>query len=134
MYACVFVSLCVPYIFICVCIWVLGNCVWQCSLQFFKVCVRIKFLLCNILSRLICIWSDVYEICAKAFLEGTFICNPRFLVCARLKLRANMVYVCVDVCVCLCVQNVSQRQFSCFFHTNKTITIARNLIASCLAG
>src|SRR6218665_542810 len=42
----------------------------QCSLQFLKVCARIKFLLCNMLPGLICIWNDVYvmyEICAKTF-------------------------------------------------------------------
>src|SRR6218665_2347431 len=46
----------------------------QCSLKFFKVCVRIKFLLCNTLVGLICIWNDVYEICSKTFLEETFMC------------------------------------------------------------
>jgi len=50
----------------------------------FKVCVHIKFLLCNILPGLVWIWNDVYEIVAKAFLEGIFMCAPCFLVCARL--------------------------------------------------
>ena len=39
--------------------------------QIFKICVRIKFLLCNILPGLNGIWNDVYEIRTKAFLEGT---------------------------------------------------------------
>ena len=52
--------------------------------SFFKVCVRIKFPLCNILPGLSCIWIDIYEICAETFLEGTFMCAPSFLVCAHL--------------------------------------------------
>ena len=50
----------------------------------FKVSVHMKFLLCNILPGLVWIWNDVYEIVAKAFLEGIFMCAPCFLVCARL--------------------------------------------------
>ena len=30
--------------------------------------------------RLVCVFNDVYEICAKTFLEGTFMCAPSFLV------------------------------------------------------
>src|SRR6218665_453952 len=41
-------------------------------------------LICKVCKRN-CIWNDVYEICAKTFLEGTFMCAPSFLVCARLK-------------------------------------------------
>src|SRR6218665_1303309 len=48
-------------------------------LTFLNVCVRIKLLLCNILPGLICIWKDVYEICAKTFLEGKFMCAKNFL-------------------------------------------------------
>src|SRR6218665_2617988 len=62
----------------------LSLCPGQCSLSFLKVCVRIKFLLCNILPGLVCIWNYVYDICAKTFLEGTVTCAPSFLVCARL--------------------------------------------------
>src|SRR6218665_2731320 len=55
----------------------------------FKVCVCDRAykisVLCNILPGLICIWNDVYEIIiCKTFLEGTFMCAPSFLVCARL--------------------------------------------------
>jgi len=46
--------------------------------------VRIKFHLYNILSELICIWNDVYEIHADTFLEGAFVYTPSFLVYARL--------------------------------------------------
>jgi len=56
----------------------------QCSLKFCKVCVRIKYLLSNVLPELIWIWNDVSEICANTFLEETFLCAPTFLVCARL--------------------------------------------------
>ena len=47
---------------------------WAMFPQVFKVSVRIKCLLCNILPELISIWNDTYEICAKTFLEGTFMC------------------------------------------------------------
>ena len=50
----------------------------------FSKSVRIKFILCDILPEIICIWNAVYEICAKTFLEGTFMCTPSFLVCAHL--------------------------------------------------
>jgi len=51
-------------------------------LVFQNVCI--KFLLCNILPGLVCILNYVYEICAKTFFGGTFMCVPSFLVCARL--------------------------------------------------
>ena len=38
--------------------------------NFLKSCVRIKFLLCNILPGLVCMWDNVLEICAKACLKG----------------------------------------------------------------
>src|SRR6218665_2485020 len=50
----------------------------------FSKCVCKQFLLCNILPGLICICNDMYEICAKTFLEGTFMCAPSFLLCAGL--------------------------------------------------
>ena len=59
------------------------------SLKFFEVCVCLKFLLCNIWPGLICSWNDVYEISAKTFLEGVFMCTPIFL-CA---LISQLVYV-----------------------------------------
>src|SRR6218665_4202135 len=39
------------------------------SLKFFEVCVCLKFLLCNILPGLICIWNAVYEVGAKHIFE-----------------------------------------------------------------
>ena len=36
---------------------------------FFKASVRIKYLLCNILPLLICMWNEVQEICAKKILK-----------------------------------------------------------------
>ena len=50
----------------------------------------IKFLLCNILPGLIRIWNDIYEICAKTFLEGTFMRAPSFLVWARVPARERV--------------------------------------------
>lgn len=44
--------------------------------------MRIKLCLCNILPGLICTWNDVNEICAKEFLEGTFMCTRQVLLCA----------------------------------------------------
>src|SRR6218665_2698243 len=71
----------------------------QCSLKFFKVYVRIKFLLSNnIILGLICIYDDVQEICAKPFLKGHFCALQVFLcalisrsVCVRIRaqLRGN---------------------------------------------
>src|SRR6218665_3152119 len=40
-------------------------------------------------TRLICIWNDMTEICAKLSLEGTFMCAPSFLVCAHLTARVR---------------------------------------------
>jgi len=55
---------------------------WQAMFPLiFKVCVRITFPLCNILPGLICIWNDMYEVCAKTFFEGTFMCAQSFRVC-----------------------------------------------------
>jgi|SRR6218665_1911495 len=45
----------------------------------FSACVHKQFLLFNILPEFICIWNNVYEICAKAVLEKTFLCAPNFL-------------------------------------------------------
>ena len=55
----------------------------QCSLEFSKVCVHIEFLLCNIYQDLSVFGTTCTKLCAKAFFEGTFLCAPRFLVCAR---------------------------------------------------
>jgi len=49
-----------------------------------------KFLLCNILPDLFLIWNDVYEICAKTFLEGNLLRAPSFFVCARLMTCAHL--------------------------------------------
>jgi len=43
-----------------------------------------KFLLCNILPGLNCIWNDVYEIHGIAFFEVISMCAHVFFVCARL--------------------------------------------------
>src|SRR6218665_303961 len=62
---------------------------------------KIKFLLCNILPGLICIWKDVYEIMCKHFRKEHLCARQVFfcalvsrLVCARtraLQLRGNIV-------------------------------------------
>jgi len=71
----------------------------QCSPYYFKVCVHIKFLLCNSLPELIWIWNNVYEICAKTFLKE-HLCALQVLFCAlvsrpvcvrtRAQLRGNI--------------------------------------------
>ena len=51
--------------------------------NFFKICVRIKFLLYNILPELVWIWNNMYEIMCKTFLEVTFMVRSKFFVCAH---------------------------------------------------
>src|SRR6218665_2250315 len=55
-----------------------------------KVSVRIKFLLCNILPGLICIWNDMYEIMCKHLwkehlcaLQVFWCALVSWIVCAR---------------------------------------------------
>lgn len=43
-----------------------------------------KFVMCNILPALTCIWNDVFLVYAKTLLDETFVCAPSFLVCVRL--------------------------------------------------
>jgi len=51
----------------------------QCSIKFFKVCVRIQFLLCNILPELIWIWNDVCDtLCAKHIFGGNIYVRSMF--------------------------------------------------------
>ena|SRR6218665_19407 len=45
----------------------------------FSKSVCLKFLLCNILPGLICIWNNVYKIFAKTFLKGKFMSASSFL-------------------------------------------------------
>ena len=83
---------------------------------------KIKFLLCNILPGLICIWKDVYEIMCKHFRKEHLCARQVFfcalvsrLVCARtraLQLRGNIVDDLFSQVYSLSVlvpQNVSNR-------------------------
>ena len=55
------------------------------------VCVCMKFLLCNILLGLVCIWNNMYKICAKYFLMEHFSCvRSSHGLCARAQLRGNI--------------------------------------------
>src|SRR6218665_610863 len=66
---------------------------------FLKVCVRMKFFVCNILPGLICNWNDVYEICEKHFWKE-HLCALKVFLCAlvsqpmcartRAQLRGNI--------------------------------------------
>src|SRR6218665_3310635 len=57
--------------------WTMGNV----PSNFFKVCVCIKCLLCNILPEF---GMTCMKYVQNTVWEGTFICAPSFLVCARL--------------------------------------------------
>jgi len=46
--------------------------------NFFKICVQIMFLLCNILPELIWIWNYVHEICAKHSFRGNIYVRFKF--------------------------------------------------------
>jgi len=54
--------------------------------------MRTKFLVCNILPTLTYISNDMYEMCAKTFFKGKFMCAPSFLVGTHLTtcVRAHM--------------------------------------------
>src|SRR6218665_2366688 len=49
----------------------------------------VKFLLCNILPGISCIWNDVYEIRAKTFLE---VCGLQVFMCALVSRPAQHNY------------------------------------------